>query len=68
MLKDNLQWIEVVLYKRATRIRLQDLTVDMLIHLALYLTDQTRFHCSHTSPNHDGTSAMLNSFEHCPIH
>jgi hypothetical protein len=66
MLKYNLRWIDVVFCKHATRILLQDLTVDM-IHPSLYLTYQTRSYCSHTFPNQNGTSAMLNNFEHSPI-
>ena len=48
-------------------ILLQDLIVNILIYPSLYLTYQTKFHYTHASSNHNGTSAMLNNFEHCPI-
>ena len=40
----------------------------MLIHSFLYMIYQTRSHCNHVFSNYNGTSTMLNNFEHYSIY
>src|SRR5947207_12372419 len=51
--------VHVIPFNRSNHLIFQDLLVQMLIHYALNSTHKSRPMGSHTAPDHDRTSAML---------